>query len=131
MPKHVLYPRWQAMIARCTKPEDKDYHNYGGRGIKVCDRWLLFDNFLVDVGMPPFKNATMDRINSNGNYELSNFRWATRKEQALNRNPRKLFKYCRRGHELVDGNIYYFMQYGKQIRTCLKCFRYSQMMNGR
>ena len=72
------------MKARCSRPGVDGYHRYGGRGIKVCDRWLNdFENFLADMGERP-EGKTLDRINPDGNYEASNCRWATPKEQAQN-----------------------------------------------
>jgi len=72
------------MKSRCTYPSHPHYENYGGRGISVCSRWKFFENFLADMGARP-AGLTLDRINSNGNYEPSNCRWATPKEQQANR----------------------------------------------
>ena len=81
------YRTWQAMKKRCINPKDKYYSIYGGRGIKVCDRWLeSFENFFEDMGEKPTPSHTLDRFpNKNGNYELTNCRWATQKEQQNNR----------------------------------------------
>ena len=82
-----VYSAWRNMLRRCSDPRDKDYHKYGARGIKVCDRWLDFSNFIADMGARP-PGMTLDRWpNNDGNYEPGNARWATVREQ--NNNTRK------------------------------------------
>jgi hypothetical protein len=75
------------MIRRCYNPKNvKDFPNYGGRGIKVCDRWLnSFEDFVEDVGEVPSPNHQLDRVDNNGDYEPGNVRWATKSEQMINR----------------------------------------------
>ena len=79
------YNTWRAMIRRCTVPTDKDYQRYGGVGVSVCPAWLGYSQFVADMGEPE-GDETLDRINTYGNYELYNCRWAGVKTQ--NRNTR-------------------------------------------
>lgn len=84
------WSKWQGMIHRCYDPAEESYPRYGGRGIKVCDRWLhSFENFLSDMGRCP-DGLTIERNNNDGNYEPSNCRWATRVEQCNNRSSNRL-----------------------------------------
>jgi hypothetical protein len=79
----ATYESWKAMKARCLTPTNASYRWYGGRGIKVCDRWMHFENFLADMGERP-NHTTIDRRDSDGNYELSNCRWSTQVIQREN-----------------------------------------------
>ena len=89
--RHPLYNTWRNMIARCSRPLHPDYPRYGGRGISVCERWLDIRRFIEDIenGIGPRPGrASLDRIDNDGNYELGNVRWATARQQALNRGVR-------------------------------------------
>lgn len=80
------YLIWVEMRARCNNPNNANYHRYGGRGIKVCDRWSEgFQNFLDDMGPQPFARASIDRIDNDKGYEPDNCRWAGYKTQSRNR----------------------------------------------
>lgn len=82
--KTPIYKVWAAMLARCSNATNPAYCNYGGRGISVCERWLKYENFIADMGHRPSDKHSIERINNDGNYEPTNCKWATKKEQCNN-----------------------------------------------
>lgn len=100
------YRTWESMLNRCNNPRNSSHVNYGGRGIKVCDRWASFENFLSDMGEKPEKGMSIERLDVNGNYEPGNCIWADPKTQARNtrrtRLSAELVGALRRGDVTVD-----------------------------
>lgn len=85
------YVAWDHMKRRCNNPKEKNYSNYGGRGIMVCERWNSFENFLKDMGLAPSHKHSIDRFpNNDGHYQPENCRWATKKEQENNKRTNKV-----------------------------------------
>jgi hypothetical protein len=81
--KHQLLRTWCEMRYRCENPKKWQYKYYGAKGIRVCDRWQRFENFVADMGEKP-EGTTLDRIDSAGDYAPENCRWATKKQQMNN-----------------------------------------------
>lgn len=95
------YESWVSMMARCTNPNRPGFQRYGGRGIRVCERWIDFRNFLEDMNVRP-ANTELDRINNDGNYEPGNCRWATRVEQCNNTGAAHLLTWNGVTHSIAD-----------------------------
>lgn len=89
------YRNWQSMKSRCYNKNLKKFHLWGGKGVTVCERWLnSYENFIEDMGRKPTAKHTLDRYpNPNGNYEPSNVRWATQKQQGANRRDNHWIEY--------------------------------------
>ena len=125
--KTKTYKIWSGMLSRCYTPSATGFANYGGRGISVCDRWRIFDNFIADMGECP-EGSSIDRIDANGNYEPSNCRWSSRKEQ--NRNQRDLVMLTLHGRTqcvaawgeelgITAGTIHSRIRYGWDVERIL------------
>lgn len=107
-----VYKIWTFMKDRCLNPNANKYKDYGSRGIKVCNRWLeSFENFYTDMGSPPTIKHSIDRINVNGNYEISNCRWATQKDQCRNTRRSRLFTISNQTKCLAEWCEIYSMNY--------------------
>ena len=95
-----LFSIWKGMQDRCERPQNPNYHRYGGRGIKI--EWPDFDSFLADMLAKYQEGLTLDRIDNNGNYSLENCRWATMKEQANNRSTNVYLEYKGKSHTIQE-----------------------------
>lgn len=95
------YRVWKAMRERCSNPNYRYYDRYGGRGIKVCERWNNYTLFLEDMGIRPL-NGTIERVDNDGDYELSNCRWASRAEQSQNKSNNFQIEYKGRVQNLSE-----------------------------
>jgi hypothetical protein len=88
----AAYRAWRSMRERCSNQRHKQYAGYGGRGIKVCERWNSFENFLEDMGDKP-KGLSLDRKDNSKGYEPGNCRWTTSKEQTRNRRSNRIIEF--------------------------------------
>lgn len=119
---HPEYTVWSSMRDRCNRPANSNYHNYGGRGIKVCQRWGRFRNFLADMGPRPSPEHEIDRIDNDGDYEPDNCRWATRAEQARNMRTNRLLT--------VDGETLTVTDWAARVGVDANCI-FRRLYDGR
>lgn len=112
MSKTREFGAWASMKDRCRNPNNLSFHNYGGRGIKVCDRWLAsFLNFYADMGPRP-DGLSLERRNNDGNYEPENCYWATRKQQLSNTRQNRIIEYKGERKTLMQWCELYQMPFG-------------------
>jgi hypothetical protein len=100
--KSKEYNIWVMIRQRVNNSNNYDYPHYGGIGIKICDRWKSFKNFIEDMGPAPTPKHSIDRIDNNGNYEPGNCRWATVTEQANNKHTNIVLTINGESHTLAD-----------------------------
>jgi hypothetical protein len=100
--RSLTYNSWLSMKARCSNPKDVNFKRYGGRGIKVCERWMDFRNFLQDMGERPGREYSLGRLDNDGNYEPGNCRWATRRQQTNNTSSNRLVRYHGETHTITE-----------------------------
>lgn len=126
MTESVEFKTWTGILTRCLNPNSASYNDYGGRGIKVCDRWRSsFKSFLEDVGPRPSEQHSIDRINNDKGYAPDNCRWATHNEQARNKRNTVLVD--------VDGEMKPLSQISEELGVSISAMRYrvSKGLKGR
>ena len=129
MSKSKEYRAWQKMKERCYNPNIERYPVYGGRGIKVCDRWLeSFDNFYEDMGPRPSSKHSIDRIDVNGDYEPGNCRWVTMQEQHYNKRNTLYVEYKNENKSLSELCKIYNLNYKSTWKNYKKGFTFEGIL---
>lgn len=117
MAGHPLYKLWLNVKDRCRNPRNPYFHNYGGRGIKMCEAWAQsFPVFLMGIGPRPTDRHSLDRINNDGNYEPGNVRWATKRDQANNQRKNRVLT--------LNGRSQTLAQWAKEIGMAPSALHY-------
>ena len=115
-----IYNSWCNMKSRCENPQNDCYHHYGGRGIKICDKWQTFKGFYDDMGLSYKEGLTIERVDTNGDYRKDNCRWATMQEQSQNKRSNRVFTVDGRTDILKNlceiYNINYHTAYGRMLK---------------
>lgn len=115
---HSLYSTWRSMLDRCYNPENRQYKDYGGRGITVCKRWRNnFWDFVEDVGPKP-EGKIHDRKNNNRGYMPSNCRWVSHSESQFNRRGCGSLEKCPNGHPRNEVNLWVAKDGRRHCRAC-------------
>ena len=96
------YNIWKSMTQRCKNPNDPGFHNYGGRGISVCKRWLKFENFIADMGKKPHPKLSIERRDNDLGYTPDNCYWASKKTQMNNKRTNHLITHNGETHTLSE-----------------------------
>lgn len=121
--KSTTYVSWLAMKQRCYNPKNASYHSHGGRGIRICDEWFSFITFLRDMGERP-PELSLDRIDTNGNYELSNCRWANQITQTNNTRANIRWEYQGQSKTIAEWARYLGIGY-QTLRRRVQKYRWS------
>lgn len=120
-----LYGIWTMMHVRCTNPHHVSYKDYGGRGIKVCERWSTFEQFYKDMHPRPSMDHTLDRQDPNGNYTPENVQWATKTTQARNKRQSYYLPHPETGEYVPVAEVAEFLGLSYQV------MRYRYLRNGK
>lgn len=113
--KTAEYRIWCAMRERCNYDKHVEFERYGGRGIKVCERWASFANFLADLGPRPTPAHSIDRLATDGNYEPGNCRWATPSEQQRNKRTSIVLTF--------NGETHHVLEWSQRLNLSLNTIR--------
>ena len=119
------------MKSRCHDPRMMDYKYYGGKGVKVCARWEKFLNFFADMGHPPTDAHTLDRIDSNGDYEPGNCKWSTMQEQVNNRGNNRHITYDGRTLTIGEWTRVVGVRHGTLLRRFKKGLSPKEILFGK